>query len=148
MFEIDAILESTQDLEHALFKQDMLVNNLGSKRVELKAAQVERSQLQKIQASIVELVTMYHEMGNMLKDQESQVIRIDSAVEETVLELEAANVELDKGIEYRVRFRKKARIVTAVVIVLMIAAGVALYFIIAPQVNNVEQAAKTNDNDV
>jgi syntaxin 1B/2/3 len=134
--EINTILDSTDDLAHALFHQDMLVQALGSKRIELKDAQLQRTQLQKISASIVELVAMFQEMEAMLKNQETQVIEIDCAVESTVRDVEAANVELDKGIEYRVRFRRKARIVSAVVFVLICVAGVVLYFIISGQVDS------------
>lgn len=131
MSQIDEILESTQDVGVALFKQDMLMKNLSSKQVALEQAQQQRLELQMVQSKIEQLVEMFREMETMLATQESQVITIDSAVEDTVLEIEAATKELDKGIQLRMSYRRKARIFTAALALVLVATGVILYFILS-----------------
>ncbi|KAJ3093515.1 hypothetical protein HK100_006567, partial [Physocladia obscura] len=129
---------SNQDILRALddadanaanpFAQQMLVSSrTDQSRRALQQVQDRNQDLLNIERSMQELLDLFQEMQDLISMQQDLINNVESNVENTVEYLESGSKELTKAIQYKKSSRKKQIWIVAIVIVVLIIAGIAVY---------------------
>jgi len=128
--EVDAMLAGDANV----FAQDVLgTGRKGEARRALQEVQDRHEDVRKIERTILELSLLFQEMAQMVEKQGDMLDSIETSVGNATAYTEEAVVHLDKAIVHRLSSRKKLWILTGIVAVLLIIAGIMIYvYIVKP----------------
>ncbi|KAJ3128562.1 Plasma membrane t-SNARE, secretory vesicle fusion [Nowakowskiella sp. JEL0407] len=139
--EIERALDSNSG---PVFAQELLSSRVQSQKQTLREVQDRHVELRKIEESILELFELFQEMQMLIDAQQETINNIEIKVEDTEVQLTEASKEMTKAIEYRKASRKKAWIISGIVLVLIIIGLILLYFYVIKPILDASNAGKNN----
>ena len=93
-----------------LFKQQMVIATDGDVKNRLKLVETRHDEIVKIENAMGDLLIAFEDLTRLLAVQNKQITLIETGCEETVVELEAANKDLDEGVKYIRTARSKGKL--------------------------------------
>jgi syntaxin 1B/2/3 len=105
----------------------------------LGTVRARHNDIQRIEKTLIELQQLFQDLAEQVIIQDSVVQQTEQQTENVKTDTEAANVQLNKGIDHARRARKLKWILCIIVLVIIIALGLGLgiYFgLVLPKNNN------------
>ncbi|KAJ1969424.1 hypothetical protein IWQ62_000630 [Dispira parvispora] len=127
----DEEIEQALDDERAgqIFTQSLLTSSrMGEARRVLREVESRQQEMRQIEKKALELNALFIQLNEIVNTQQEVIDKIEVQVNDTVADTMAANEQVEKAVSIRKRTRKKLWILTAVVIILLIAIALILYF--------------------
>ncbi|KAJ3325483.1 Plasma membrane t-SNARE, secretory vesicle fusion [Boothiomyces sp. JEL0866] len=110
------------------FASQMLNPRIGKQRQILQEVQGRHQELEKLEASIEELATLFMDMQMLLNQQQDTINVIDTQIEDTVRHIEEGGTEITKAVSIRKASRKKMWYITGLILVLLLIVAGVIYF--------------------
>ncbi|KAJ3039626.1 Plasma membrane t-SNARE, secretory vesicle fusion [Rhizophlyctis rosea] len=130
---------SREEIEEAIdsgsgqiFQQEIMTSRVGEQRRALEAVRTRHDELLRIEQSITELFELFQEMQALLEQQGETINAIETHVEETNAAVEDGSKQMTKAVASAKSARKTKRWILCIVItiIIIIAAGLAIYFLV------------------
>ncbi|KAJ3252277.1 Plasma membrane t-SNARE, secretory vesicle fusion [Boothiomyces macroporosus] len=110
------------------FASQMLNPRIGKQRQILQEVQGRHQELEKLEASIEELATLFMDMQMLLNQQQDTINVIDTQIEDTVRHIEEGGTEITKAVSIRKASRKKMWYITGLILLLLLIVAGVIYF--------------------
>ncbi|KAJ2804047.1 hypothetical protein H4S07_004318, partial [Coemansia furcata] len=112
-----------------VFAQSVMHSNrIGDARRVLRDVEERQADIKKIDKTIGELAQMFVEVSEMVNRQQEVIDSIDTAVEETHMDMENGRKEVNTAIVLRIKARKKLWIILFVSIIIIVVIIIIVYF--------------------
>ncbi|KAJ2725729.1 hypothetical protein GGI07_001097 [Coemansia sp. Benny D115] len=103
-------------------------NRLGEARRVLRDVEERQVDIRKIEQTISQLAEMFIEINEMVNRQQEFIDNIESAVEDTHVNVDSGNDETKKAIVYRIKARKKMWFLLLLAIIIIVVIIIIIYF--------------------
>jgi len=118
-------LDESEDNENSMLLKQEKLHNLDQRFDMVKDRE---TKIQKIESDILDINSIMRDLSTMVNEQTSLIDNISSNVEATNETVESANVQLKQANRYASKYRKKICILILIILVVMIALGLIIYF--------------------
>jgi syntaxin 1B/2/3 len=137
----EAVQESSQN---DIFAQEMVQSNRTQAQESLRAVRARHADIKQIERSVVQLVGLMEEMQFMLDQQQEILDQVDIHIDNAAANMQQGSTQVSKAIKSRLSARKRAWCLCVFTIILLIVAGILIYFYAVKPMLDAQQAKTPN----